>query len=59
MKAKRVERVERRRRLVEINLLDGAKVKTKPQGTRRGCTLPFVGLLAALAGALAFYLALR
>ena len=47
MKQKRVERVERRRPLLEFDLQADAK-KRSPKG-RRGCALPFLsGLLLAL-----------
>ena len=59
MKATGVERVERRRRLVEINLLDGNKGRTRAERARLGCALPFASLLVAIAAELAAYLGLR
>ncbi len=45
MKQKRAERVERRRVLVEINLIGG---RAKERARRRGC-MPFAVLVVALA----------
>lgn len=53
MKQRRVERVERRRTLVELNLLSDARARPSIARRGRGC-LPFlsVGLMAiALLGA--------
>jgi hypothetical protein len=50
VKQKRVERVERRRRLIEINL--SAEARTGPTNlARRGCALFGSGVLLAAAAA--------
>ena len=58
MNQKRVERVERRRRLIELNLQAGAKNRLPKH--RRGCAIPFLsGLLFLLLPPVAALLALR
>lgn len=43
MKARRANRgSERRRNLVEVNLLTEQRARTAP--SRRGCVLPFIGI---------------
>lgn len=53
MKAKRPRGdrgADRRRKLAELNLLSEHKVKAAPSRSRRGCTLPFIGLGGTLLG---------
>ena len=58
MNQKRVERVERRRPLIELNLQAGAK--NRPAKRRRSCALPFLSaLLVLLLPPVAVLLALR
>lgn len=58
MKQKRVERVERRRPLLELDLQAGAKNHSAKR--RRGCAIPFLsGLLAILLQPVAVLLGLR
>ncbi|MGH7760793.1 MAG: hypothetical protein ACREOY_05180 [Candidatus Dormibacteraceae bacterium] len=43
-------RSDRRRKLAELNLLSEHKVKAAPSRSRRGCTLPFIGLGGTILG---------
>jgi hypothetical protein len=58
MKPKRPERVERRRPLVEMNLLS-ERTKGRLAGRRRGCINPFAFLVLVLAAVLADWFGLH
>jgi hypothetical protein len=58
MKQKHPERVDRRRNLVEMNLIS-ERTKAGSTGSRRGCIKPFAVLMVVAGSALAAWLGLR